>query len=297
MLSILIPTYNYTVVSLVKSLYEQLKKQDNPFEIICFDNGSNLEICSINEEINKIEFCTYKLLKTNGGRSKTRNLLAEKAKYNWLLFLDADVLPVTDNFIHIYFESVLKNDLKVAFGGLKYEGKPTGDRMLRWVYGKSREEIPLSIRKKNPQEHFTSANFLINKDVFQQFKFDESLVKYGYEDTLLAIELNKNNIQITQIDNPVYHLGIDKNEVFLNKTRESVKNLVILNKQQKVDIQDFKILKAFENIKKYKMVNILKTGFEKYANSMEKNLKSAKPSLFIYDMYKLGYLCSIQSEK
>ena len=233
MLSILIPTYNYEVISLVKSLYKQLNNQSNPYEILCFDNGSDTDIIhSINEDINQLENCTYTPLKKNGGRSKTRNLLAQKAKYDWLLFLDADVLPVTENFIQIYFDSISKNNLKVAFGGLKYQEKPTNDRMLRWVYGKSREEIPIEIRKKNPQEHFTSANFLIKKSVFQQYKFDESLIEYGYEDTLLALELKKNNIQITQIDNPVYHLGIDKSEVFLRKTEESIKNLLALNKNR-----------------------------------------------------------------
>ena len=214
MLSILIPTYNYEVVSLVNSLIRQLKKQDNPYEIICFDNGSDLEVNTINQEINKLDGCYYESLKKNGGRSKVRNLLAQKAKYNWLLFLDADVLPVSENFTQNYFDLIIKNSIKVAFGGLKYKEKPTRDKMLRWVYGKSREEIPLHTREKNPQEHFTSANFLIKKEVFEKFKFDESLVEYGYEDTLLALDLKKSNIQIIQIDNPVYHLGIDKSGIF-----------------------------------------------------------------------------------
>ena len=293
MLSILIPTYNYEVISLVKSLHKQLNNQNNPYEILCFDNGSNSEVISINQEINKLDHCYYNPLEKNGGRSKIRNLLAQKAKYDWLLFLDADVLPVTENFIQTYFESISKKNQMVAFGGLQYQEKPSSGRILRWVYGKSREEIPIEIRKKNPQEYFTSANFLIKKSIFQQYKFDESLIEYGYEDTLLAIELKKNNIQITQLDNPVYHLGIDKSEVFLAKTEESIKNILALYKQSKVGIHDFKILKIYDQIKKYKMLNIFNLGFKKASKSMEKNLLSDNPSLFIYDMYKLGYLCSL----
>jgi len=293
MLSILIPTYNYEVLSLVKSLHKQLNKQINSYEIICFDNGSNLDINAINQEINKLDNCYYKSLKKNGGRSKTRNLLAQKAKYDWLLFLDADVLPVSESFIQNYFNFITNNNIKIAFGGLQYQDKPSNDRMLRWVYGKSREEIPLQIREKNPQDHFTSANFLIEKEVFENFKFDESLVEYGYEDTLLAIELKKDNILITQIDNPVYHLGIDSSEVFLRKTEESIKNLLILNKQDKVDIRDFKILNIYNQIKKYKLIKLFKLGFRKASRSMEKNLLSDSPSLFIYDLYKLGYMCSL----
>lgn len=297
MLSILIPTYNYEVVSLVNSLFRQLNEQDYSYEVICFDNGSNFDIKTINQEINKLKGCRYRYLENNGGRSKIRNLLAQEAKYDWLLFLDADVLPVSNYFVKDYFESILNEDLKVAFGGLKYKEQPSSDRMLRWVYGKSREEIPLFIRGKNPRKYFTSANFLIKKEVFEQFKFDESLVEYGYEDTLLAIELKKKNIAITQMDNPVYHLGIDKSDVFLNKTKESVKNLLNLYLQNKVDSQDFKILKIFEKIKKYKMLRVFKNGFHQFSNIMKKNLISNKPSLLIYDLYKLGYLCSIIVKK
>ena len=123
MLSILIPTYNYEVVSLVNALIEQLKKQDNTFEIICFDNGSDLDVNTLNQEINKLDSCYYKSLIKNGGRSKIRNLLAQKAKYDWLLFLDADVLPVSENFTQNYFDLIIKNSIKVAFGGLKYQGE------------------------------------------------------------------------------------------------------------------------------------------------------------------------------
>ena len=296
MLSILIPTYNYEIVSLVKILFKQLNEQNFTFEIICFENGSNKDLVAKNSEINNLDNCFYGTLKNNCGRSKTRNLLAHKAKYDWLLFLDADVLPVNDDFITIYFESIYKKDLKVAFGGLKYQEKPSSDKMLRWVYGKSREEIPLNIRNKKPQDHFTSANFLIKKEVFEQFRFDESIVDYGYEDTLLAIELKRNNVKIIQIDNPVYHLGIDKSDVFLQKTKESIKNLHQLYLQNKIDTHDFKILKIFARIKRYKLLPFFKVMFIKQSKYLEENLLSKNPSLLIYDLYKLGYLCSLKTE-
>ncbi|MEN8186871.1 MAG: glycosyltransferase family 2 protein, partial [Bacteroidota bacterium] len=63
MFSILIPTYNYSAVLLVKTLQKQLLNQEIPFEIICFDNGSNGEANSDNEKINRLEFCRFKALK------------------------------------------------------------------------------------------------------------------------------------------------------------------------------------------------------------------------------------------
>jgi len=55
MLSVLIPTYNYNVVPLVKALYVQLEKQNILFEIIIFDNASNSILNIENQKINKIK--------------------------------------------------------------------------------------------------------------------------------------------------------------------------------------------------------------------------------------------------
>ena len=292
MLSILIPTYNYNVVKLVKSVYLQLQNKEIKFEIICFDNGSHSELNLLNKKINDIPNCFFNCLDKDVGRSKIRNLLAYQAKYDWLLFLDSDVLPVSEHFIDNYITSLERN--KVVYGGLKYYNqRPSEEFMLRWVYGKNREEVTLQKRNKNPNKHFSSANFLINKEVFNRVKFDERLVEYGHEDTLLAVELVNRNISIHQIDNPVYHLGLDKNLVFIQKTKKSVENLYLLNKQKKLRFSNSKLLKRFSGIKKMKTDKILANLYKNYAGMMEQNLNSKKPSLKIYDLYKLSYLCSI----
>lgn len=294
MLSVLIPTYNYLVISLVKSLHQQLLEQKIPFEIISFDNGSESKLNLKNEEINKINFCKFISLNNNGGRSKIRNLLAQNAKYDWLLFLDADVLPVSEKFIKNYLETTKTNIQKVVYGGLKYDDiKPSKDKLLRWVYGKNREEIPLKTRNLNPSQHFSSANFLINKTVFNKIQFDEELTEYGHEDTLLAISLKNKNIEIHQIDNPVFHMGLDVNNIFIEKSKKAIENLMYLQKQQKIKSNEIKLLKSFENLKKIKLNSIISFFYKKYSKKMESNLNSNKPSLFIYDIYKIGYLCSI----
>ncbi len=295
MLSVLIPTYNYNVVPLVKVLYNQLEKQNILFEVICFDNASNSILNIENETINKIEFCHFTSLKQDVGRSKIRNLLAQKSKFDWFLFLDADVLPVTNQFIENYLTSV-KNEEKVVYGGLKYKNeKPNSNKLLRWVYGKSREEIPLKERKITPNNHFSSANFLIRKNVFNTYNFDENLTKYGYEDTLLGLELVRNNITITQIDNPVYHLGLDESIIFLEKTKTAIESLFKLQKQGKISKLENKLLKRYSEFKKIKAIKLLAFLFQKNEKMMKRNLISSNPSLFIFDLYKLGYLCTITS--
>lgn len=297
MLSLLIPTYNYVAVTLVKSLYEQLKGQNISFEIICFDNGSKSMVNLKNEKINNIEFCVFVSLRKNGGRSKIRNLLADKAKYSWLLFLDADVLPVSEKFIKNYLDTLRIENQNVIYGGIKYDSNiPPDDEKLRWVYGKAREEISLKERQLNPDGYFSSANFLIKKSLFQQIKFDESLIEYGHEDTLLAINLIKKKISINQIDNPVYHLGLDKSKQFVVKTKKSIENLIYLRNQQKISSMDNKLLERFESLKKMKLNHLFSFLFKKFSKTMEYNLYSKLPSIFVYDLYKLGYICFVSKE-
>jgi len=177
---------------------------------------------------------------------------------------------------------------------LKYSNNtPSKEFMLRWVYGKSREEVPIEKRNLKPDKYFSSANFLINRKVFNTVRFDEDLTKYGHEDTMLAVELVNNNISIHQIDNPVYHLGLDENQIFIEKTKKAIENLFMLLNQKKIEPDYNKLLKRFSDVKKMKMKKILSLIFNNYSKKMETNLKSKKPSLKIYDLYKLSYLCSI----
>ena len=61
---------------------------------------------------------------------------------------------------------------------------------------------------------------------FKKISFNERLSGYGHEDTLFGYELNKNNIQIHHIDNPVLNGHLDTNEAFLLKTEEGLGNLL-----------------------------------------------------------------------
>jgi len=295
MLSVLIPTYNYSAVNLVKTLNNQLQNKDIPYEIICLDNGSKSKTDLLNDEINTLPCCNFNSLDKDVGRSKIRNLLAEQARYEWLLFLDSDVLPTSDEFISNYIDSI--NNHKVIFGGLKYyDNKPSNNYMLRWIYGKKREEISLEKRNLNPNEYFSSANFLISKKVFISVKFDEMLVDYGHEDTLLAIELVNREISIHQIDNPVYHLGLDENMVFIQKTRQAVENLYLLFDQKKINSENSRLLSRFSDVRKLKLRKVLIFLFRKYSDKMELNLISNNPSLKLYDIYRLSYLCVISKK-
>ncbi|WP_395078129.1 glycosyltransferase, partial [Flavobacterium sp.] len=70
MLSILIPTYNYSAYSLVEELYNQCVEAKIFFEIIVLDDGST-DFLLENNEIDSFENCRLEKNKINLGRSKT----------------------------------------------------------------------------------------------------------------------------------------------------------------------------------------------------------------------------------
>lgn len=84
-------------------------------------------------------------------------------------------------------------------------------------YGHKREEKSAQTRNKTPYQAFTSFNMLIPKKVFLAIKFDESITKYGHEDTLFGIMLEKEKKEILHINNPLYHKGIENNIIFYKR--------------------------------------------------------------------------------
>ncbi|MEO8934166.1 MAG: glycosyltransferase, partial [Xanthomarina sp.] len=141
MLSILIPTYHYNAYPLAKELEKQALQADIVFELICVDDGSFSELNTENQKINSLTNCLFIEAKKNIGRTATRKFLAEQAQYNWLLFLDADVLPKNQDFLSKYLSQITP-DSEVVLGGFAYkESSYSKNKSLRYNFGKKREEV------------------------------------------------------------------------------------------------------------------------------------------------------------
>ncbi len=295
MLSILIPVYNYNIFKLVETIHKQALECNIPFEIICLDDASQ-EFLIENQRINQFENSSFIILEENIGRSAIRNVLAQKAIYQNLLFLDADVIPVHNQFIANYISEINKNR-KVVFGGLLYEDqKPAKELLLRWIYGREREALPLSQRNQNPSETALVSNLMIKKEIVIRFPFDENLKKYGYEDLLFFTVLKSNSIEVSHIENPVFHLNLEPSSLFLSKTKTAIENLVFLNYSNKISLNESRIIASFELLKTLKLLSVFRFIFRKLESKIERNLVSQNPSLFLFDIYKLGYYSFLKSK-
>ncbi|TDW52574.1 GT2 family glycosyltransferase [Flavobacterium sp. 270] len=294
MLSILIPVYNYNAVSLVKELWEQCNFSGINFEILCQDDASNSVINTLNQEINSISNGSFFINETNLGRGKNINTLAQKAQYDWLLILDCDTFPVHKSFIQKYCHSILNQKMNIVFGGIVYEDpKPQKEQLLRWVYGHQREALSLNQRNQNPDFTALTSNLLINKEVFLAHSFDASITKYGYEDLCFFAVLKANHFEISHIENPTFHLNLETSILFLNKTKTALENLVLLYNTNKISEEESKIIKAFELLQNLKLLRFTNFLFIKNKDKIERNLLSQKPSLFLFDLYKLAYFSNL----
>jgi hypothetical protein len=235
-------------------------------------------------------------LEKNIGRSRIRNRLAEMAIYPALLFMDCDSEVASEDYIQKYLPYT--DQEIVVCGGNIYQSDPPDDPeyLLRWLYGIRREQKPYPLRNINPYRSFMTNNFLIAKSVFLQIKFDETIIKYGHEDTLFGLELKKNGIQVKHINNPLYHIGLEVAMEFLRKTSAAIENLLILLDQGKIkkeDIRDIRILRAYGIISRYHMVSIYLFFYNFISNLVMRNLLGSNPGMFSFELYKLSIISGL----
>jgi GT2 family glycosyltransferase len=295
-LSICIPIFNHDCTDLILRLDEQCAFSGVPYEIVLLDDGSTL-YKEKNRNLTGLEKVNYVELPQNIGRAAIRNRLTETAQFSHLLFMDCDTQIIDNRFIENYLSAAKKNDADVILGGVCYsDEKPPQPYLLRWIYGKNREERPAHERNQQPYRAFTAFNALIRKEVFEKVRFDESLKTYGHEDTLLGWQMKKENFVMTHIDNPARKIGLATNDIYLKRNAEAVENLwKIYQKIEEKNLfrEDVKILKYFHILERIHIEYIFYNTIRIFNNFIFKNLKSDNPNLHLLDLYKLATLCQV----
>ena len=205
-----------------------------------------------------------------------------------------------DKYIHRYLP-YCNGERVVVCGGTSYRPNPPArDCLLRWTYGTRCEIRSAAERNKHPNAQFSTFNFLIQKELFSEIRFNELLRNYGHEDTLFGFELRKKNITITHIDNPLYHVGIDTNRIYLEKTRQGVENLKILMEQYEdrdALVKDIRLLRYYNILIKCHVDFLFYGLFFVLKNPILWNLNGKHPNMTLFNLYKLGYLCGLKYVK
>lgn len=302
MISVLIPVYNFDIRQLVRNLHAQLLAASVPFEIICLDDGSEETFKTQNRELlnpstpppaaDKSTFqpftpstFSYEELQENLGRARIRNALAAKAQYPYLLFMDCDSKVISSNYIQTYLDHLHPETL--LYGGRCYALEPPAQPELyfHWYYGTQREVSSAAERAQQQYHAFMTNNFLIPKAIFEQIRFDERLTQYGHEDTLFGLELQKRGINIKHLDNPLEHIGLEPVDIFLDKTRQGLRNLAFLSAQYPE--LETRLLRLYRKLDQMGLMQIAARFIKLLDNSILQNLTSRRPNLRLFDLYKL----------
>ncbi|RYZ47466.1 MAG: glycosyltransferase, partial [Sphingobacteriales bacterium] len=242
-------------------------------------------------KVQNLPHVLYRELEHNIGRSAIRNILADEAQFQSLLFIDADSALPDNSYLKTYKQ--FPSNPQVLVGGTIYSyQRPTPDKMLRWTYGNEREAKSAKVRSQNPYGSFTLNNLLIDRELYLKFKLDETIKTYGHEDTVFGERLQEEEIQVIHIDNPVIHTGLETADVFLEKTRQSVENLWKLY-QKNESGANTKLIRSFLTLQKMGLAGMFEMVFSATQNMVLQNLRSSKPSVRLFDFYKLYQLCKI----
>ncbi|MBQ0057817.1 MAG: glycosyltransferase family 2 protein [Bacteroidales bacterium] len=290
LLSILIPTYNLSCYKLVYDLQQQLISSGVEYEIIVADDGSRDQVSVIaNLKINELDGCRYLRRTENVGRAAIRNVLAREAKGEWLIFIDNDAKVERPDYIARYIATALENkgNAMVFPGGLYHaDSCPSPLVTLRYRYEKEADcHRRADERNLDPYSRFTTFNVMIHRDVMKHVMFDEQCHEYGHEDTLFGQQLKAAGIKVMHIDNPLQHVGLESNEIFLKKTVTAIKSLIAI----KGKLEGMSQLEVTaEKICRWHIAWFVRILFHLAKPIMMKNLRGTNPSLFVFKIFKLG---------
>ena len=286
-ISILIPIYNSVCVKQVKELSAQAQQLNVDYEIIVADDDSPLkDVVRDNEAINDMPNCQYIVKPTNTGSAATRNFLAERSHYPWLLFIDCDVEISNPSFLRTYL-LYIDNDYDVINGGIAVADIPQMGSNLRYIYEKAAEaDHTAAKRQKQRYQEFRSTNFMIRRDVFLQNPFDERFTKSGYEDVLFGKHLKHSNAAILHIDNPVTMTEFETNPDYVLKTERNLRTLY----QFRSDLRGYsRLLTLVSGIHISAILWLMRIWHRMFGAIERRNLCGSRPYLLVFKLYRLGY--------
>lgn len=297
MISILIPVFNQDINILVARLSAGLSHLQQAGEIVVMDDGSDPAFQEINKAITRQPFVRYIPHAQNHGRIRIRQMLAQAAAGEWLLFLDGDSELQADTFLPAYYQAIETNT-GVVVGGRTYSTTPPADctLWLHWKYGSYRESrMPGS----KHQPAFMTNNFLIRASHFKQLSFDTGWDGYGHEDTWIGIQLERAGIPVCYINNPVLHAGLETSTSFMAKTENALLNLHKLSKMVPGGLlgRHVKLFRVYQTLQTWRGGWIPLWSYRLLKRYIHRNLHSCNPSLALFDLYRLQYFIRLHKQK
>ncbi len=293
MLSILIPVKDYDCHLLIEALHKQGEQLGLPYEILVGEDGTATNNLVLNAIADSLPHCRRITKEQNIGRARMRNLLAEEAAQPCLVFIDSDAVVEKNDFLACYAAAL--NECDVVCGGLYHAEEPPYEGCsLRFGYEKEADKRrDAATRNKAPHARFSTFNFAIKKEIFNAIGFDDSITRYGHEDTLFGKELERRGIAVMHIENRLLHSGIEDNATYLSKVELSLATLAEI----KGKICSTPLIAAAERLDRLHLTPLFMLGWRCCRKLLKKNLLGETPSLTLFNIYKLGFYIEVAKGK
>ncbi len=290
MVSVCIPLYNRDISDLLRALVSQLSALKENWEIIIADDGSDKHYIQRNTDTLKsldLSNIRMEVNENNVGNSENRNILARKAKFPWLLFMDSDVLPVKEDFIEKFITSFQTTSKNIVGARLLYPEDKS--YTLRVKFGNKHEVVHDWNEKVNPKTLLRGPTFAIRKESILAKPFPELPEDYGYVDTFFFLQFEDEEVEI--IDNQVFHLGIDTNEKYMQKIDKAVRNAKFISENYP---EQAKYIRLIQKGNQFQFLSpVVQRIFPIVKANLLKNLRGENPSVSLFQLYKLLYYLSL----
>lgn len=227
-LSVLIPYFRDDPTALLHALLSQTAEQKD-VEILIYDDGTgdadlNAKVCAAVKSAHSPVHLI--IAHQNKGRSAARNALQENARADWVLFLDADMRPVSHRFLTDYVALIKENVADIIFGGFTVPEKAeTPDQELHRALSEVSDCLSLAARQAAGPQFVASSNLCVRKAVLAAEGFDDGFTGWGWEDSEWAARAAK-RFELIHADIPALHLGLESTETLLRRFKTSGHNYV-----------------------------------------------------------------------
>ena len=203
LLSVIVPVYK--VENLLRRCVDSILEQTyRNLEVILVDDGSPDGSGAICDEYMEKDSRVLALHKENGGQSSARNMALDRAKGEYIAFVDSDDWIEPDAYRQM-MERALKYDVKLVWGGRFDVSERTGKRAVGLCPRK--EEVISCVEAMGRMFIWDQADSapwdkLYHRSLFEGLRFPMNVI---YEDVALVYQLVEKAGKVCMLDLPFYN--------------------------------------------------------------------------------------------
>ena len=214
--SVLIPFLRDDPSTLVRDLAVQAERAE--MDIVLIDDGApdSALTARVAEAVGACPGPARLLVsRRNLGRSGARNALADHARGDWLLFLDAD-MQIGPTFLHAWREALKADPFDLAFGGYEPPLEIAAEHRVHAALAHAGDVENAEARATRGAAAFCGSNFAVRASLMAKVRFDEGYVGWGWEDVDWAARAEKVG-RLAHIDHPARHGGLQSVKALAGK--------------------------------------------------------------------------------